>query len=931
MKKSWAILLFLVTIFGVSPKVQGQEENNVPNNSRMCYSPEIIKYNFGGNLGDMIYKLDNQWFQAFIDANPFAVEMFHVKGKSPRHPIMWWSGEFMGKHLLGGIMLYRMSGNEKLKEQIEALIQMMIAAQEEDGYWGPFPDKERLYAENWDVWGQYHLELAFLEWYELTKNKKILQVVEKNADYLCDHFLHDKPINQVTWKEANYGIMHSMGKLYRITGKKKYLDLMYQVLEGFRDDDSGDYYELGLSDRPFYTSRKPRWESLHAIQGIAELYKITGEEKYKRAYLNLQKSIRDYDIHNTGAFSTGEQAVGTPFRDEPIETCCQIAWTAMEIDANILSKDPRIADELECGLYNAIMGYTHPSCYWCTYNTPMDGVKRPAVHDIGWQSCEGGPWLSCCTANFTRGFGMLSKWALVTDKDENLYVNFYGPFQGKVKIGNNSITINQQTNYPANGHIKIDIECSSKFSNEIKLRIPFWSKKVIVSSGNKNKDATGQGYFSIKGNGDKKISVELDIDMNRDPLIGDELYSGKVSLYYGPVLLAYDQKFNDFDYNEMGSIDYSSLKLEKVAIDNSVGKTFKYKPMMLFNVRNTDGRKILLCDFASAGSYGTYYQTWLNIKNTPPANVRIRRPLNNSSSKLARFQWSGSCFKNDSTTYHLIIAKDKNFQNNIADIKGINTTNYLLKKLLDPGDYYWKVIPKNNNGSGEMVGKPARFTIEDYDPKDYTDRSIFEFRSGDSLIVGSHLDGDGKTAYGHLETVSNIHAAEDRFGTPNKSVKFVGTSKIVYSLPYFPEKYSIVCWVKPEGKNEISQIVSAWCSKLDDPSKISFNGNSFVAAIENRTKVKVLYEGVELQKWYHLAMVYDGEKICFYVNGEKIGTSGKSGINFTDAVHFSLGGSNKPDGEFFIGCIDDFAFYAKAFNQKEISEIYLKGLDLNIQ
>ncbi len=536
MRSTCIILLLILNLFGFAPNAQGKGEANVAYGKLQCRPPEIVKYKFGGNLGDMVDKLGNRWFQDFIDANPFATEMFHIKGREPKHPekFMWWAGEFFGKHLLSGISLYKMSGDPRLKGQIESLIEKLVAVQEPDGYWGPFPKEEQLYANNWDVWGQYHLELAFLEWYELTKDEKILGHVVKNADYLCSHFLHGRPINQVKWKEMNYAVMHTMCKLYRITGKKEYLDLAYQVLDGFKDGDAGDYFRLGLDGQPFFTSGKPRWEAFHPIQGLAELYYITGDDRYKKSYLSLIGTIRDYDIHNTGAFSTEEQAIGTPFGEGPIETCCQVAWNAVQIDGIQLMADPRIADELETGLYNAIMGYTHPSCSWCTYDTPMDGVKKPAVQDIGWQGCEGGPWLNCCTANFARGFGMLSKWALATDKPGNLYVNFYGPFSGEINIGDNNIKINQQTTYPANGKIKIDIGCSSKFNEEIKLRIPYWSKKVSVSSGTEKSDATDQGYFSIKGNGAKTFSIEIDIDMHREPLVGDELYAGKASLYYGP-------------------------------------------------------------------------------------------------------------------------------------------------------------------------------------------------------------------------------------------------------------------------------------------------------------------------------------------------------------------------------------------------------------
>ena len=42
----------------------------------------------------------------------------------------------------------------------------------------------------------------------------------------------------------------------------------------------GDYLQNGLAGKEFYEMPKPRWESLHPIMGMAELYWITGEDQY---------------------------------------------------------------------------------------------------------------------------------------------------------------------------------------------------------------------------------------------------------------------------------------------------------------------------------------------------------------------------------------------------------------------------------------------------------------------------------------------------------------------------------------------------------------------------------------------------------------------------------------------------------------------------
>ena len=47
----------------------------------------------------------------------------------------------------------------------------------------------------------------------------------------------------------------------------------------------------GLDGVELYRTPKPRWESLHCIQGLSELYRITGDTRYRDALVNLHQSI----------------------------------------------------------------------------------------------------------------------------------------------------------------------------------------------------------------------------------------------------------------------------------------------------------------------------------------------------------------------------------------------------------------------------------------------------------------------------------------------------------------------------------------------------------------------------------------------------------------------------------------------------------------
>ena len=214
---------------------------------------------------------------------------------------------------------------------------------------------------------------------------------------------------------------------------------------------AGDYLRRGLAGQPFYATPKPRWESLHPILALAELYRITGEAPYRTAFENLWWSIVEFDRHNNGGFSSGEQAQGNPYHRGAIETCCTIAWMAMSVEMLAMTGDSIVADELELSTLNSAMGMWSPSGRWSTYNTPMDGVRKANYHEIGFQCRPGSPELNCCSVNAARGLGLIGEWAVMRDAD-GLFLNWYGPGTITAALASGgAVKLVQETDYPRIG------------------------------------------------------------------------------------------------------------------------------------------------------------------------------------------------------------------------------------------------------------------------------------------------------------------------------------------------------------------------------------------------------------------------------------------------------------------------------------------------
>jgi len=248
---------------------------------------------------------------------------------------------------------------------------------------------------------------------------------------------------------------------------------------------------------------------------LAELYWITGDEQYRRAFAQSRWSIVRHDRHNNGGFSSGEKATGNPFHLAAIESCCTIAWCAMSVEMLKLTGNSIVADELELSTFNSILGMHSSTGRWCTYNTPMNGVRRCFTTDHNWQAREGSPELNCCSVNSSRGFGMLSDWNLMKDT-EGLILNYYGPSKLTAQFRQGlPVTLTQDTRYPLDGDIVIHVQAAGSREYCLKLRIPRWSAETKVKINGKAIPAVKAGrYLRIKRKWQAGDRIHFSLDMS---------------------------------------------------------------------------------------------------------------------------------------------------------------------------------------------------------------------------------------------------------------------------------------------------------------------------------------------------------------------------------------------------------------------------------
>jgi len=891
-------------------------------------SPHGARIRLQGAMGERVERNIDHWLLPAVDANPGILEMFRVRDRRPMPDIMPWAGEFMGKYLVNAIQGCRMSDRPDLREHVRRTIAELISTQAEDGYLGPFRQEERLLG-HWDLWGHYHCMLALLMWHEETGDEQALDGARRIADLVCRTFLDTgKRVLDAGSPEMNMSIIHSLGWLYRLTGEERTLRMMREIETDWQS--AGDYFRTGERGVEFFRTPRPRWESLHDLQGLVELYLITGDEAYRRAFVNLWTSIVQHDRHPSGAFSTSEQAVGNPYSPGSIETCCTTAWVALTEDMLRLTGSSLAADELELSTWNSVLGSQHPSGRWWTYDTPINGIRQASAHTIVFQARCGTPELNCCSVNGPRGLGAISEWAAMLDADGPI-MNYYGPCELRLSLaGGAELTITEKTEYPAEGEIRLRLGLPKPAEFNLRLRIPGWSSTTTVEvNGEEVPDAEPGTYLSLKRRWRNGDTINLGLDMSPRYWAGELARAGCAAIYRGPILLAFDPKHNPMDTDSIPPLDADQL--DSVPVTASA----RFQPIVIRKLRAADGRDVVLCDFATAGAHGTDYVAWLPVVNAALAPVWLKRPRvgERVAAGAILFEWTGyGSGTRSGRTFILGIAGDPQFKDVVTTVPDLRLPRYVLQEGLRPGvTYYWRVTAVNGNGSTRNLNGASSFTVDlSLENTVKGEAALYQLGERD-LMVASPLDGSGEPTIGVLESASGIAPAPDRQDREGGAVAFTGqTSGIKYALPYFPERdFAFYAWVCPEGlpTDRLHQVFSAWCAGMDDPLRVVIHGTELFARIEARAAYSTPGVPVENGKWVHVAAVKDGPKLFLYVNGELRGSVDVPEWCATGARDFAIGANPNYTGanECFAGRLDDFGFHAQALTADEILGVLRRG------
>ena len=254
----------------------------------------------------------------------------------------------------------------------------------------------------------------------------------------------------------------------------------------------------------------------------------------------------------------------------------------------------------------------------------MDGERHAATHDLVSQGRPGTPGLNCCSASAPRGLGMLADWA-VMDGPDGVTLNYYGPSSFNVRLpSGRRAQINQETRYPADGRVRIMILPEAKETFTLRVRIPGWSKDTRLLIAEKDTYTGEPGtYLNIEREWRPGDDIILSLDPSPWAWVGEKDCAGKLSLYHGPLLMAYDPRFDVVDPKDLVPLRVRGATPKAANPKPHTGP----RPLLLQWFETMRDWEIALCDFASAGATGGTYRTWFPAGDHQPTPFSRENPL----------------------------------------------------------------------------------------------------------------------------------------------------------------------------------------------------------------------------------------------------------------------------------------------------------------
>ena len=554
----------------------------------------IGSVHFDGEIGEFFDRFIYNRITSDFAVNEVLREtetVFEEKLDDQNMPVGMWRGEFWGKLVISMCRVYNWKHDKKIKEILENTVKKVLSYQEDDGYIGTYKNSRHimhcdpvegekavgfLCEWNWNIWCRKYTLWALLEAYEILGDEEILSACRRFADCLLDT-LKEKNVHicetGTFFGTPSGSIMKPMLLLYRITGEQKYLDLALDIADGFENESTncikiiknslkGLPVHLWGLEVPKTDARKHElagkiYETLSCFDGILELYRVTGNEKYLTAAENLFKLIMKYEYSTVLSVGYNDIFIHAGATQDAItEHCDVIHFMRLLYELFRLTGKVEYMHFFDLAFVNPYLAGIQRDGTW-----GARGIKTAGQH-MYVHGQSGMKYSHCCVNNIPRGFVNAAETA-VMQKNDKVYVNLYLPATASVDLGDSeSIKVKISDGYMQLCRVTLDVESNAKSDKKLLLRIPDWSKTTTVMFDGKYLDSVCGEYLEIPvSNGEHKIEIAFD----NTPVINEPYFNRN----FTPLSNTKKRRFYDscsFDYDVFTKQNMTTLRYGAVLL-----------------------------------------------------------------------------------------------------------------------------------------------------------------------------------------------------------------------------------------------------------------------------------------------------------------------------------------------------------------------------
>ena len=462
----------------------------------------------------------NAVYDRFTETGLIAAFNFDYNPNDPASikPDVYWDSD-VAKWMEGAAYIIKKHPtDEKLIERVESLIENIKKNQCDDGYFNIYfievaPEQRFKNRKLHELYCAGHLMEAAVAYAEATGRLTFLECMEKYADCIQRAFVDERTAEFYT--PGHQEIELALVKMYRYTGKKKYLDLAAHFVNMRGKHDELDHAESDYSQNhlPVREQKVALGHSVRATYlytAMAYLAKELDDKELLEACKALFEDVVERKMYITGGI--GSTNIGEAFtvphdlsNDAAYaETCASIGLVFFAAAMQELEPDSKYADVVECALYNGILSGLSLDGEKFFYENPLEvnlkdrfesrlGKRRlPLAQRPKIFGC------SCCPPNINRLLPAIGSYLYSIDGD-TLYVNQYV----SSTLSDGDVFAEVETAYPNNGEIKI----KAKGVGRVAVRIPGWCDSFKLNLPY----VMQSGYAVVENSGEIILTLDMKV------------------------------------------------------------------------------------------------------------------------------------------------------------------------------------------------------------------------------------------------------------------------------------------------------------------------------------------------------------------------------------------------------------------------------------